>query len=107
MTGSIKPTSENSAHSDSDLWFGFHPYQDHNMDFFPASPGPFLPDISIDKKPHEELSLNLDIENFPEDIFSKQEKPTLTTKVWSGAFFLVLLYHCYIQNKHLCKDAQS
>ena len=43
------------------------------MDFFPVSPGPFLPDIAIDKKSKDDLSLSLDLENFPENIFDKQE----------------------------------
>ena len=43
------------------------------MDFFPVSPGPFLPDIAIDRKSKDDLSLNLDLENFPENIFDKQE----------------------------------
>ncbi|XP_037078905.1 cyclic AMP-responsive element-binding protein 3-like protein 3 [Pollicipes pollicipes] len=44
------------------------------MDFFPVSPGPFLPDITIDKKSKDDLSLDLDLESFPDVIFEKQEK---------------------------------
>ena len=43
------------------------------MDFFPVGPGPFLPDITIDRKSKDDLSLNLDLENLPENIFDKQE----------------------------------
>lgn len=44
------------------------------MDFFPVSPDTFLPDISIDKRGiKDDLSLTLDLENFPEHIFDKQE----------------------------------
>ena len=43
------------------------------MDFFPVGAGPFLPDITIDRKPKDDLSLNLDLENLPENIFDKQD----------------------------------
>lgn len=48
------------------------------MDFFPVSP--FLPDVTIDKRNQDELGLNLDIENLPDDIFQKSDKFTEPTK---------------------------